>query len=530
MLGYLIRLVELNHYDAISWILALSGIDSTELYWKQTFLFTRSTQLKRLAQITDNTESELLPLLYLPAAPTKPSGSMPTDFSFYGAHLNRSIIRPHCPKVCPQCLLEYGYCNRIWDCSLVTVCPIHRSLLVDICPRCKKRIGFARNKVSICPCGFDWRRRAQRQVSRGELVLSRQVYYLCGALPKQHISVKATGKNPLYDLSLRDLAVAVTFIAGLYESVSWAVGQPTRSTKWFNKDLHRLYPHAFMTFENWPNNLYHFLEEQAAGVSKFNSRDGRLDTILSRAFYSFYKGLYKKMPGKQYDFIRSAFAEYLTARWRKHYARSSKLLTGSDALEGKAYTSVTEARRLLRINHKLLFDLVRNGEIEFAIRNQGEELLYLLRLSDVERVKSAFELSVPASAVAAELGVSRTVVCQLGRAGYLQLRLRPAVDGYKSLRFDRSAAGKLLSKVSSRVKKVGKLSFQETYNFSAACQLTKPLGITVAMFIKAVVDGEVHPCAEISVLKGLLRFVFLKIEVLNYAKLRALKRKSATSN
>src|SRR5215217_3511649 len=121
-ISYLLRLTEANGYDTPSWILSLSGIDYMELQWKFTFVFSCSDAFKELAKLTGNAPSDLMGFLYFPA-PSKNTTS--DDYNFYGAFLNRSIIRPHCAKVCIKCLDESGYCRRIWDCSLVTACPIH---------------------------------------------------------------------------------------------------------------------------------------------------------------------------------------------------------------------------------------------------------------------------------------------------------------------------------------------------------------------------------------------------------------------
>src|ERR1041385_8247977 len=97
-----------NGYDTPSWILSLSGIDYMELQWKFTFVFSCSDGFKKLAKLTGNALSDLIGLLYLPA-PSPKRTTCEVDYNFYGAFLNRSIIRPHCPKVCVQCLAESGY-------------------------------------------------------------------------------------------------------------------------------------------------------------------------------------------------------------------------------------------------------------------------------------------------------------------------------------------------------------------------------------------------------------------------------------
>ena len=106
-IGYIVRLTEANGYETPSWIFSLSGIDYMELQWKFTFVFSRSKKLENLAKLTGTTLEDLLSLLYLPGNSRDHAGDH--DYDFFGARLNRSIIRPHSPKVCPRCLAEYGY-------------------------------------------------------------------------------------------------------------------------------------------------------------------------------------------------------------------------------------------------------------------------------------------------------------------------------------------------------------------------------------------------------------------------------------
>src|SRR2546423_183428 len=126
-IGYLVRLTELNEYDTPSWILSLADIDYMELQWTFSFVFRESSGLEKLADLTGNTLSTLNAVVYPPSNSSQ--GKSEHEFDFYGASFNRSIIRPNHPKICPMCVANSGYCRRIWECSLVTACPIHRCML-----------------------------------------------------------------------------------------------------------------------------------------------------------------------------------------------------------------------------------------------------------------------------------------------------------------------------------------------------------------------------------------------------------------
>src|SRR5215213_558403 len=440
-ISYLLRLTEANSYDTPSWILSLSGIDYMELQWKFTFVFSCSEGFKKLAKLTGNTLSDLIGLLYLPS-PSAKNTTCNTDYNFYGAFLNRSIIRPHCPKVCVKCLNESGYCRRIWDCSLVTVCPIHECLLLDTCPKCKRRLRPIRTRLSVCACGCDWTELQPDLRREHEIAVSRRIYQLCGLLPLDHRSKERL--NPLQSLALQEFVIVLTFIAGLEGEMSWAMGRPSKSIKLKNEDLHTHITKAYQVFENWPHNFHQFLNAKSKGEVRFNPRDGRLDTALNEEFGALFKRLYRDLREPQFDFLREAFAQYLNNRLRAQceHVDSLPLVPASD---DDQYISVTEARQLLKMSHNSIVDLVKTGEIAFVIRNQDSTLRYLLRLADVKSVRTKYDQALGSLELAKQLGVDHTVINRLVQEGHLGRKPRRTVDGYHTSKFDPDAAIKLLN-------------------------------------------------------------------------------------
>src|SRR5690242_13268469 len=353
-ISYLLRLTEANGYDTPSWILSLSGIDYMELQWKFTFVFSCSEGFKQLAKLTGYALSDLIELLYLPAPSPKHTTCI-VDYDFYGAFLNRSIIRPHCPKVCVQCLAESGYCRRVWDCSLVTICPLHRCLLLDTCPKCKRRLKAIRNRLSVCVCGCDWSELQPDFRREHEVAVSQRIYQLCGLLPLDHHSKERL--NPLQSLALQEFVVVLAFIAGLESEMSWATGRPTKSIKLRNDDLHTHITKAYQVFENWPHNFHQFLDKKSKGEVRFNPRDGKLDTALKEEFGALFKRLYGDLREPQFNFLREAFSQYLNNRLRVQYQDVDGFPSVPESGDDQ-YITVAEARRLLKISHDSLLNLV----------------------------------------------------------------------------------------------------------------------------------------------------------------------------
>jgi hypothetical protein len=99
---------------------------------------------------------------------------------------------------------------------------------------------------------------------------------------------------------------------------------------------------------------------------------------------------------------------------------------------------------LLKVSHKTILELVKTGEIAFAIRNQDRSLRSLLRLADVEGVRSNYEQAVGSRELAKQLGVDHSAISQLVQEGLLRKKSRRTVDGYRAAKFDvHSARGYL---------------------------------------------------------------------------------------
>ncbi|MGH9929911.1 MAG: hypothetical protein ACREA9_11910 [Pyrinomonadaceae bacterium] len=181
---------------------------------------------------------------------------------------------------------------------------------------------------------------------------------------------------------------------------------------------------------------------QSKGKKRLSPNNGELYTALKREFGSFYERLYEDLREPQFDFIREAFAEFLTNRLKPQFETRRVLSVTSLGSDG--YISVSQTRRLLKITHSALFDLIKTGEVDFVIRNEGMALRYLLRLSDVENVAFRFDQAISSRSLAKQLGVDCKSIHRLTQAGYLKTKSRRAADGYHTRKFDADVAQKLL--------------------------------------------------------------------------------------
>jgi hypothetical protein len=305
LMGFLLRLADVNHCDNVGWVMRKSGMRSVIPSRGYRFMFYPSLDLTLLASLASNDKEKLINATY-PVIGEEVAQT--ATILAYGVHLPRYMVRMQNPKVCPSCLAESNYIRCVWDLAPVTACPIHTCMLLDKCQRCERLITWNRNKVSICRCNFDWRESATHPLQEQELALIRQVFKLCGFYSGQ-AEISQLTNNPLLSLKLDQLLSAVFFVSGQSRGVVDTKGKflaPNLS----NFELHSSLNAAFSIFENWPIRFNQFLEWR-----REQGRKLKLGTGLKNDFGKLYKCLYKEFSDKSFYFMRKAFEEYVQLSW-----------------------------------------------------------------------------------------------------------------------------------------------------------------------------------------------------------------------
>src|SRR2546421_923612 len=110
MMGFLVRNTEENGCDPPSWIMRFAGVDYKQIN-NCAMAFKPAESLTELAALTGNEVSELAALAYPPAD----ISSQENVVLFEGAPIYKYLISVDSPRVCSECLRDFGYCRRVWD-------------------------------------------------------------------------------------------------------------------------------------------------------------------------------------------------------------------------------------------------------------------------------------------------------------------------------------------------------------------------------------------------------------------------------
>lgn len=505
LMGYILRLVSINRYDSITWVLKEIGIDITLIRSAFAFMLDDSTDLTRLADLANVNQELLRPLLY-------PSAKQRGSFSHlvFGHPFPKYMIKVKRPKICPECLRESNYYRKIWDLATVTACPVHKCLLLDECPNCSKRLSWFRKHVSVCQCEYDWRTHMPVKVRDSELGLVRQIYHLCG-LDYGSKRVPLPDTNPLSNLELEDFAIAVVFIAGQYIGVNDVRGKQLATAR-KNEEIHRLLVKGASVFEEWPENFYEFLDWIRASRS-----NGRQTEDLHKDLGKFPYTLRMSLQSTTFDFMRLAFEEYLRSHWDGGLLVKGALRLTRDKFNQRKYISQKVALKRLKTSERLLHRFVKIGLLKVIICNRRVNKQYLLEREQVEELRLQINQLLRAVEVARRLGIGRVKVRDLVRDGCLRICNKFSGSGFKEWRFVESDVDGLLSAIEAKVTSQPAARARDFIGFKKALSRLSTLGVGLSKFVKALLDGEISPrfiCKK----NGLQRFTFDEQDLRDYSE------------
>lgn len=512
-LGFILRLTELNDCDTPTWITQEAGIGYVSR--KCAAASHKPLDLSLLAQLTDVGLVDLESLRY----PADVQSGSTFRRLFFGLPIPQHVIRPKHPKVCPQCLLETTYIHRVWELALVTVCPLHRCLLLDECPGCDERIVWARNKVAVCPCGYDWREYSPPSIDMSELQVTQRIHLLCGlAASDSYIGSDAVdSSSPLHRLDLESLISALVFTASQLMNTVYERGKRLVDTKGKNfasksknAEIHTFLCKAWSVFDNWPNNYFDFLEWRRLHTPK-----RRFVTGLNRDFAEYKSALYQQLSSDQLCFMRFAFEEYIATKWDGGYVAHVKRLSHA-ARERSKYVSKKEGAKILNIGTVGIDRLIAIGKLKAVVRESNNSRAILIERESLTPVKHELEHSLYLSQVIKLLGVSRERVLDLIECGLL-IPLQGQDDGRSDWKFSGSDTKAVLADVGKRVLKKAPVGSRETISFLMALRTLRRVNVGIGQFLRMVLEDVIHPVGR-SASPGLASFIFLKSQISGYTR------------
>ncbi|MDT5061706.1 MAG: hypothetical protein QOH63_2165 [Acidobacteriota bacterium] len=518
LLGYIVRLTELNGYETPSWITMLGHVGQRGSRWKQVgetglsncaLTFYGAAYYDGLAQLTGST-TEIIQRAAYPAAPPARRGT--ARYWTFGEPVSRTLISFK-PKICPGCLAEENYCRKVWDLTVVVACPIHRSLLITHCPKCQQNIRWHRSEVSRChQCGADWRSyRTQGWIPDQELNYLQQIYRRCG-LPTDMPST-SVGGNPLYELSLEDYISVLFFFASQFAALNESTGRYL--IKQGAEKLHTLLVRAFDVFEDFPHKYQEFLRWRRTVSTKLHEYKINFKPGLYKDFGYFWGALYREFAEPRFAFLRDAFERYLCEEWDSgHLSLYSRLNESTRFSEDKKYLTRNHAMQLLKTNLGWLDRFADEGRIKVKVTGTAHKRVMLYDADDVRRIRAEFDQSLGNRSTAKRLGIGVKQLKELVELGCITALRGREVDGCKIRRFSIAAVDEFLKKLNAAIEHIPDRKAKRI-DLHSAVRCVGRTSIKMVAFIHSVLNGELRPCGW-EKRKGVYGLLFLESDVLAY--------------
>lgn len=212
-IGYVMRLADLNEISDLRWLLRVVGLLQPNDY-KYKFSSDFKIDSQRMSVLTGIQPERIIQMLY--RHEQKRMCNWVGNVIVFEQPVLYHFVKREKPKICPACLIENNYCRKIWELAFITVCPHHHCLLIDRCPKCRRKIGWTRPKVNICFCEFDWRDSEITVIPAAEQRLTKYLFQNFG-LPFQDNQVSLT--SPLKELAMTDLLDLLFFVAAHYAQI-----------------------------------------------------------------------------------------------------------------------------------------------------------------------------------------------------------------------------------------------------------------------------------------------------------------------
>ncbi|MDT7806722.1 MAG: hypothetical protein QOJ70_535 [Acidobacteriota bacterium] len=500
LMGFLVRLTEENGYDTPSWIMRFVRVDYKQLN-NCAIAFKPAEELIKLAALTGNEVSALTALGYPPAD----ISGQEDIVLFEGTPIYKYLINVDSPRVCPECLRDFGYCRRVWDLSLVTACALHRRLLLDKCPKCVSALRHNRGSMSICLCGYDYRDAEPHMVTENEAALDTQIHLLCnvpGIFPAE-----VRRENPLAELNLPDLITLMVFIFGQLRDVLTTVGRKHIKACDIHK-LHEVFTKAYSIFDAFPQRYNEFLEWRQQSDERQGRQISPYCNGLGRRFGSFYEGVYRNLKSPTHDFLRAAFSEYVRTSWQGNYVTKAECPNAATYIGQDGYLTLNEARKQLGVDVRYIEYLITTQHLKAAVRKTGNKSMFLIDARSFDQVKREHDGSITADIIAKRLDISKETVRMLVSNCCLTALPTPKQCGFKLWRFREGSAEELIQAIRSKILPQAKSRKGNTLSFRAACRELMGFNIKISSVVKLMLQRKLVPCDEVRRRIGLSRFDF----------------------
>lgn len=398
LVGYVIRLTEVNAYDTPGRVLCYAGYPTSQA-------LTFSCDLEPLANIVGHSPDDWAKIAYGNAQSRK---RQPIRFGNHVISEARPfrVLTPKRTSVCPQCIDEIGYLDRFWDLTLATCCPIHGRKAIHVCPSCDKPISWLRPGLLKCRCGASLIKVVPQFAGRGEIELVR----LLKAKYENHslLSLQNREKFPVKFLARLSLDQFSTLVFVLGQNLQGLTGAEAL------KNPYAVLGAATSALRQWPQGFHDTLERMR--------ENSNVHVNVRRYARDIFGVLYRKLSGKKdardgSAFIVAEFNRFLQKTFARPLLEEIRINTSTRVRLSKHMTHDWVCKRFA-ISRKKVEGWCRFNNVDHDKITQEQLLRFITEVYIVSYLNVASERRVSKRKAAAIVGIPVDTLVGLAKLGY----------------------------------------------------------------------------------------------------------------
>lgn len=387
-------------------------------------------------------------------------------------HTHR-VYQKYGTKYCPICIQEEFFHKLEWDIALITTCQRHRTLLVDACPRCQKKVLLSRFMNNHCKCGFQYSD-TKAELEKNPLVIQSQDA-ICKYLFGNKADFKKTAEEYFFIFFHMCFLIDKINIEDLtsFKSISLSENQ---LSLFFHKDVNKT---RYITA------VAHAVTSQPEVYFQeiLRTRDNIKSQNIIQRTNMYLKEIFNSQYGSPYQEV---YNNYLIGR-KDVYANEMALFQGE--IDTKKYLTRAETAKLLNRKWDSMKHLCDYGLLVLHKTNIGNRVIYLIEKESVEKYIKMKKESMTLNQLADYLDVHYHIVTRLVDRGFIQAQHGPKKDGFPIWYFNCSEVEQFLSKLILKAKK--KINAPDRYwiSFESANRRLRPFGVDTVDLFKIIQEG-----------------------------------------